>query len=64
MMVVPANTPVTTPELGSIVETDVLLLFHVPPMVPSLNVIVDPSHTVEGPVIAVGNGMTVTVTVT
>ena len=37
----------TPPEV--IVATPVLLLLHEPPVVASLSVIVDPTHTVEGP---------------
>jgi hypothetical protein len=37
----------------------VLLLLHVP--APSLNVVVNPAHNTSVPLIAAGNGLTVTV---
>ena len=46
----PAETPVTTP-VELTVESDVLLLIQVPPGAASVNDIVDPAHTVDGPVI-------------
>ena len=48
------------------VATDVLVLLHVPPVAVSARVMVDPTHTFEGPVIAgtTGNGLTVTTAVT
>ena len=55
----PAATPPTTPVLEPAVATDASLLLHVPPP-PSVNVIVDPVQTDEGPEIADGNGFTVT----
>jgi len=60
---VPADTPVTTPP-AVIVATAGVALLHVPPPVASLNVVVDPSHTFNVPVIAAGIGLTVTVLVT
>ena len=64
MVEVPADTPVTTPELF-IVATAALLLLHVPPVVASLNVVEFPIQTLVVPVIAatVGKGFTVTVVV-
>ena len=64
MVEVPADTPVTTPELF-IVATSVLLLLHEPPAVASLNVLVFQIQTLVIPVIGVtvGNGFTVTVAV-
>ena len=64
-MVVPALTPYTTPETGSIVPTPVLLLLHnpEPPLaVASVRVIVAPVHTKPGPVIAPATGVVLTVT--
>ena len=58
---VPTLLPVTTPVFNPIVALP-LLLVHVPPPA-SLNVIVEPRHTVLAPKIAVGNGLTVTVVV-
>jgi hypothetical protein len=56
----PAVIPVTTPP-----ETValVLLLLHVPPVTTSVNMMAEPTHTPEAPVIlpAFGNGLTVTV---
>ena len=60
-MLVPAVTPVTTPE-ELIVATEVLLLVHVPPPVASPSEVVRPWHTVNAPVIAAGLGLIVTVT--
>lgn len=61
MVGVPVPTPVTIPELVPAVACEVLLLLHVPPEVPSLNVIVAPMHTADAPVIAAGDGLTVIV---
>jgi hypothetical protein len=58
---VPAETPVTTPVAGSTVATPGVALLHVPSSVASLSVIVEPSHTLERPVIAAGKGSIVTV---
>ena len=63
IVVVPAATPVTTPVVDPIF-TLALLLLHVPPMLPSVSVIVKPTHTVDGPSIVDGYGLTVTVVVT
>lgn len=62
MVVVPAATPDTTPELF-IVATEVLLLLHVPPVVASLSEVVDPTQTLVVPSIAPGSGFTVTTVV-
>lgn len=61
---VPAARPVTTPE-ELIVATDVLLLNQVPPLVAFDNVVVNPIHSCNVPVIGptVGAGFTVTVMV-
>jgi hypothetical protein len=61
MVAVPAATPVTTLE-ASTVATAVLLEDHVPPVVASLKVVVDPIQTEVGPVMAamVGSALTVT----
>ncbi len=58
MVGVPAKIPVTTP-LEFTVANDGLLLLHVPDGVPSLNVVVRPTHTLVVPVIAAGFGLTV-----
>ncbi len=41
----------------------VLLLVHVPPDIPFVNVIVDPAHTEPGPPMIVGAKFTVTIIV-
>jgi len=62
MVGVPAVTPLTTPPL-EIVASPELLLVHVPPLVPSANVILDPVQTLVGPVIATGVVLTVSICV-
>ena len=62
MVEVPDVTPETIPELVPIVATLVLLLIHVPPPVLE-RVVVEPAQTVAVPVIADGNGFTVTTVV-
>jgi hypothetical protein len=57
---VPAVTPVAIPDPTPIVACDVLLLDHVPPLVPSVNAVVEPTHTFVTPAINAGNGLTVT----
>ena len=59
---VPAETPVTIPP-ASMVATPVVPLLQVPPGVISPRLVVEPAHTVVVPVIAAGNGLTVTVIV-
>ena len=61
MVAVPADTPVTVPVLPT-VATVVVVLLQAPPVVASLNPVVDPAQTVAVPVIvpADGNGLTVT----
>ena len=56
MVVDPAASPVTTP-LASTVATDVLSLFQVPLIVPSLvNVVTEPAHTAADPLKVPGFG--------
>jgi len=55
--------PVTSPELEPIEATAITLLLQVPPIVASLKTVVVPAHMVVFPVMAAGNGFTVTVTV-
>jgi hypothetical protein len=63
MVVVPAPTPVTTPE-ALIVATDVLVLLQEPPAVASVKVMVLLTQTVLAPLIAAGvDGTVITVTV-
>jgi hypothetical protein len=60
IIVLPAVTPLTTPEPEPTVATGVLPLLHIPPAVASDNVIVDPpSQTATVPEIAEGAGFTV-----
>ena len=63
MVVVPALTPVTIPELTFIVAVLVLLLFHVPPVVVFYNDLVLPVHTVPAPLMAPGAVFTVNIVV-
>ena len=60
MVVVPASTPLTTPEPVPIVATRVLLLVQLPPVAASVKDVVKPTHTLVVPVMADGNGFTVT----
>lgn len=53
------DIPVTSPP--ATVATDVLLLLQVPPITPSAKEIFSPMHTLDGPVIAPGDGGCVTV---
>ena len=62
MVEVPDVTPEAIPELVPMVATLVLLLSHVPPPVLE-SVVVEPAQTVAVPVIADGNGFTVTTVV-
>ena len=58
--VVPPVTPITIPKVGSIVATGVVLLLHVPPVTRSVKVDVADVHSCRTPLIAGGNGSTVT----
>ena len=59
MVSVPADTVVIEPLPGKTVAIVVLLLLHVPPDVPSVNNIEEPVHTVVGPDMPDGSGLTV-----
>jgi len=59
MVTVPPAAPETTPVVDPTVAMPPLLLLHVPPP-PSVNVMVDPWHTTDGPEIDDGSGSTVT----
>jgi hypothetical protein len=59
MVVVPADTPPTTPLPIPTVATVVVLLVHVPPNVASLSVTVELTHSEGDPVIAAGLALTV-----
>ena len=61
---VPAAIPVTLPERDPTVPSAVLLLLHVPPGVPSLNVVERPVQTAVTPDIGAGVGLTVTGAIT
>ena len=52
--------PATTPDVGSILPIPGAVLLHVPPDVPSVNVIVVPVHNEVAPNMAVGATVTVT----
>jgi len=62
-MDVPEPTPVTTPVLLTIVATLVVPLVHVPPVMPSANVIVDPEHRGTEPDMIKGKASTVIIVV-
>lgn len=60
-MQVPAETPVTIPEdAPTVIAVHPTPVDHDPPVVASVSVIVDPSHTWVSPPIAAGTGFTVT----
>jgi hypothetical protein len=63
IIVVPPETPVTTPDDGLMVATAVLLLVQVPPVIVSLSGIIAPAQTVAGPEIEKGALLTVTTAV-
>jgi hypothetical protein len=57
---VPAVTPVTMP-VAEPTETFALLLLHVPPDTALLNVVLEPTHVFNVPVMDDGTDVTVTV---
>ena len=59
-MVVPAATPVATPDIDPIVAIPVLLLDHRPPTTESASAVVEPTHTLRLPVIIDGGGVMIT----
>ena len=63
MLVMPAETGVTTPVEDPIVAIPVAEEAHLPPEVPSLNVVADPVHTPSVPVMPTGDVLTVTMAV-
>jgi hypothetical protein len=63
MLAVPPDAPVTIPEPLPTVATAGFVLLHVPPVTVLLKVISNPWQTADGPVIAGGEGYTVTVVV-
>jgi len=60
---VPGVTPHTLPVVEPTV-TLLLVVLHIPPVTPSVQLTHEPSHTDEGPLIAVGDVFTVTLVVT
>ena len=62
MTVAPEPIPVTIPEVTPTVPTKGVLLLQVPPVLKSASGVIDPTHTFIVPVIAAGNGFTVTTT--
>jgi len=60
---VPADAPVTTPVVEFTLAMPEALLLQVPPAVASVSVIVAPTHTADGPVMAAGAGVIVMVLV-
>ena len=63
MFTVPALTPFTVPDTEPTPATAVLLLVQLPPYVAELKVVDDPVQTVDDPVIAAGDRLTVMVVV-
>ena len=59
MFTVPTEKPCTKPDDDPIEATPILPLSHVPPVTPSVNVVVNPLQTVSPVVIAAGTGLTV-----
>lgn len=55
--------PVAMPVIESTTATAEVPLLHVPPVIASLNAVVEPTQTFKSPVIAAGVGLTVTVIV-
>lgn len=63
MVAMPGETPVKTPEVMSILATEVLELDHTPPAGVAVSVAVSPVHTVVVPVGVPGSAYTVTIAV-
>lgn len=63
MVTAPADIPVTIPVSEPIVAFAIELLVHTPPGEASVNVVVEPSHTLTGPAGFMGKGLAFTVTV-
>ena len=59
MVAVPADTPLTKPVVAFTTAVIAPELIHVPPVGPLVSVVVEPTHTVCVPLIAVGNALTV-----
>jgi len=63
IIAVPDDTPVTFPVPLPTVATAVLPLAHVPPVVPSVNVVVEPAQNGDDAEIPTGVVLTVTIVV-
>ena len=63
-LAVPAVVPVTIPVADPIEAIPTVPVLHEPPVVASERVAVAPAHKLMEPVIAAGNGLTVTISVT
>lgn len=63
IVAVPGATPNTIPAVGVTAATDELLLLQVPPATEFVSTIVEPTQTLDGPPIAGGPAVTVTVLV-
>lgn len=63
MIAVPADTPVTIPEINPTVAIPVAPELQVPPVIASLNVVVVPIQIFVEPLIITGDGLTVIVVV-
>ena len=64
MVVVPTATPVTIPATDPMLATEGVLENHKPPVLASVNAIVEPVHNADGPTIGAGVGFMVTTAVT
>ena len=63
IVAVPDVPPVITPVVKMMLAVAVALLLQLPPAVASVNVVLRPEHTSRVPMIAAGNGFTVTTSV-
>ena len=63
-MVAPPDSPVTIPVVAPTVAITIVDTVHVPPVVASVKVIEDDTHTESGPAIAAGAAFTVAMVVT
>ena len=59
----PATRPASIPDELPIVPTEMLLLLHEPPVTELLKVVAAPAQTLAVPVIAAGDGVTVSIAV-
>jgi hypothetical protein len=63
IVAVPAETPVTSPEVNPTVAIEVLLLVQLPPGIKLVRVIMEPAQTLPAPEIEEGVGLTSIVSV-